>query len=227
MGALTINLEGLILMTNKQIAGALVLLIAVVFGVYALRNLGSRVDNSSNNENSSSSTDQTASGTPSTTAATPGTTGGTPKPVPQGMEVNGTPTLANLTYDIEGTKIILVEGTGMVGARKTLLSDYGAWGDLNGNGTPDAAVVLVDQPGGTGMFYYVVGVVDQNNVRKATNAILLGDRIKLQSVAVANNVITVKLLDRKAGDPMTAEPTVAKTLTFHFANGFLIPGAAQ
>jgi hypothetical protein len=213
-------------MTNKQIAGVLVLLIAVVFGVYAIRNFGGSAGSDQNGDTNGSSTDEMASGTPNTTSpgSTAGGTAPASAPIPPGMEVNGTPTIANLSYDIEGTKLKLADGIFTGGARKTMLSDFGAWGDLNSNGTPDAAVVLIDQPGGSGSFYYVAAVLDGASGHMPTNSILLGDRVKIQSVAVANGVITVQLLDRKSGEPMSTVPSEAKTLSFHVAGGALVAG---
>ena len=131
----------------------------------------------------------------------------------------------NFTYDIEGEKIILVDGTstqdivpGSAEKLETTVFEKPAVGDLNGDGKNDSAVLLVQDSGGTGLFYYLVAVFNDVGVIKNTNSIFIGDRIEPVSVVIKDNKIELSYVDRNAGDPMTAEPTVKITRSFEIKN---------
>jgi len=131
----------------------------------------------------------------------------------------------NFTYDIEGEKIILVDGTstqdivpGSAEKLETTVFEKPAVGDLNGDGKNDSAVLLVQDSGGTGLFYYLVAVFNDAGVIKNTNSIFIGDRIEPVSVVIKDNKIELSYVDRNAGDPMTAEPTVKITRSFEIKN---------
>lgn len=85
-------------------------------------------------------------------------------------------------------------------------------GDVSGDGRPDAALLLQNDSGGSGTFYYAVVAVDDGGSYRATNALPLGDRIKPESVNVADGRFVYRFLERKPGEPMSAEPTVQKTV---------------
>lgn len=112
----------------------------------------------------------------------------------------------NATYIIEGQPITLVNGS----ASTSMTTVFGqpTSGDLNGDGNPDAAVILVQQPGGSGTFYYVAAALDIASATVGTNAILLGDRIAPQTLEIANGQIVANYADRAAGQPMTTPPSV-------------------
>ncbi|MEI6553493.1 MAG: hypothetical protein WCO09_02895, partial [bacterium] len=121
----------------------------------------------------------------------------------------------NFTYDIEGEKIILKDGTstsdvvpGSAEKLETTVFDKPAIGDLNGDGKNDSAILLVQDSGGTGLFYYLVGVYSDAGVAKNTNSIFIGDRIEPVSVVIKNSKIELSYVDRNPNDPMTADPTV-------------------
>jgi hypothetical protein len=81
-----------------------------------------------------------------------------------------------------------------------------AFGDLNGDGVEDAAVALLVTPGGSGSFTYVAAVINADGDARPTNAVLIGDRVALQSVRVVDGEIHVSWMDRKPSDPMTTKP---------------------
>ena len=121
----------------------------------------------------------------------------------------------NFTYDIEGEKIKLVDGNsvsdiapGSVEKLETTTFDKPAIGDLNKDGKNDSAILLVQDSGGTGLFYYLVAVINDVGVIKNTNSIFIGDRIDPVSVLINDNKIELNYIDRNPNDPMSAEPTV-------------------
>ena len=94
-------------------------------------------------------------------------------------------------------------------------------GDLDGDGDPDAAVLLVATPGGSGTFYYAAAAINDNGTYVGTNAILLGDRVAPQNVAVSNGMIIANYAERKPGEPFTAQPSVGVSKYIRVENGVL------
>jgi hypothetical protein len=128
----------------------------------------------------------------------------------------------NATYNIDNEKVTLVDGKTMSkpvelgAATRTITKILGrpASGDLNSDGKADAAVVLTQNPGGSGTFYYVAAAVNVNGQAHGTNAILLGDRIALRTVRIVGGQIIVAYADRKRSEPFSAKPTVPVTKHF-------------
>ncbi|BCF95928.1 hypothetical protein PPGU19_004970 [Paraburkholderia sp. PGU19] len=80
---------------------------------------------------------------------------------------------------------------------------------------PAAAVFLVDEPGGSGIFNYVA--VAFSDCSK-TNAVFLGDRIVPRSIVFHGRSIVVTYLDRKLDEPMAAIPKVKNSMTLGFGS---------
>jgi hypothetical protein len=84
------------------------------------------------------------------------------------------------------------------------------------------ASIIEDSPGGLGTFYYVIGGMLVDGKAFYSKPVLLGDRIKIESLEVSspdkkhNGVIKVKYLDRAAGEPMASEPTIEVLNKFGF-----------
>lgn len=91
---------------------------------------------------------------------------------------------------------------------RILLGKEQLFGDLNGDGTEDAVVTLVVDPGGSGTFTYLALVLNEAGIPKPLAAVLLGDRIILKSMEIQPGIITVTMLSRKPDEPMSTEPTV-------------------
>lgn len=128
----------------------------------------------------------------------------------------------NFTVNIDGTQFKLVDGLAEVvypggGVTKNTLRIFGepAFGDLTGDGVEDAAVFLEHNPGGSGTFYYAALLVGGQNVR-ATNAMFLGDRIAPQTVGIQDGRAVYNIAERAPNDPMTARPSVGKSIWIHY-----------
>src|SRR6185503_4941909 len=124
----------------------------------------------------------------------------------------------NATYTLDGQPVTLVNGKAETpvapgSATKSTTTIFGQpiLGDLNGDGKLDAAVILVQNPGGSGTFYYIAAAINTADVAEGTNAVLLGDRIAPQTTAIKNGQIIENYADRKPGEPMTAAPSVGVT----------------
>jgi hypothetical protein len=138
------------------------------------------------------------------------------------------PDPANATYTIERDAVTLVGGKaerpvapGSAAKQVTSLAEQRTSGDIDGDGRPDAVVVLVHQPGGSGTFYYLTALLNLSSGAKATNAILLGDRVLIQAVKVDGSTIVVDYLVRRPGEPLSAQPTVATTMRSTVQGGIL------
>jgi hypothetical protein len=123
----------------------------------------------------------------------------------------------NATYRIDGVEYTLVDGQSAVQAApgfsmkiRTLIVGDPVQGDVDGDGGMDFAVALVHQPGGSGTFYYAAVLSAEGDHQRAVNAILLGDRIRIESLTLRNSYLRVDFLDRAAGDAMAKEPTLPR-----------------
>lgn len=89
-------------------------------------------------------------------------------------------------------------------------------GDLDGDGDMDGAILLVNNPGGSGTFYYAVLVMNNAGKYDATNVLLLGDRIAPQTIEIHDGRAVFNYAERKASEPMTTPPSMGKSLWIHF-----------
>lgn len=108
--------------------------------------------------------------------------------------------------------------------RRVSLSDFVARGELDGNPGEDAAVILIDQPGGSGTFYYLAALVRGGEGWEGVPAVFLGDRIRIESLSIDSDdrEISVTLRTRADGVAMAVEPTVVQTQSYRVAAGALV-----
>lgn len=82
------------------------------------------------------------------------------------------------------------------------------YGDMDNDGDDDTALMLQYSGGGTGVFYYAVVALRDGDRYRATNTMLLGDRIAPQSVDVADGVATYNYAVRGGDEPMSTPPSI-------------------
>lgn len=135
----------------------------------------------------------------------------------------------NISYTIEGKLIDLVDGRSelpiVVGSvLKIVTTTFGEpiFGELNGDSVADTAIMLTQETGGSGTFFYVVAAVNKNGNYKGTNAILLGDRVAPQTIEIRDGVLVANYVERKAGEPITAQPSVGVSKYLEVKNGVLV-----
>jgi hypothetical protein len=128
--------------------------------------------------------------------------------------------LRNTSYPVEytaGGTAPLGEGVyeeeaapGSASVVRIQLSDSIAFGDLDGDGVQDAAVVLISETGGSGTFYDLVAVLDRNGQPFPVAMTNLGDRIELNGLSIEAGEIVVDMVTQGPNDAM-ANPTQAET----------------
>lgn len=129
----------------------------------------------------------------------------------------------NISYTVSGEIFTLKDGRaekertpGSTSTKSVSIFGEPAYGDLDADGDTDAALVLVNDPGGSGTFYYAVLAMRESETYRATNAMLLGDRIALQTIEIRDSRAVYNYAERRADEPMTALPSINKSVWVHY-----------
>ena len=93
------------------------------------------------------------------------------------------------------------EGSGASAFSVQMLNVYG-FGDLNGDGKDDAAVILAENGGGTGTFVSVIAVTNQSGAPHQAGQKQLGDRVIVNSVDISSGVIHLDMVVQGPSDPL-------------------------
>lgn len=96
-----------------------------------------------------------------------------------------------------------------------------AFGDLNGDGVTDAAVVFWYNTGGSGIFEEICAVVATPENPLVTESIPLGDRVGIESVRIVRGIIVLDLLTH-APHAGLANADVRAVCKFKFAGNRLV-----
>jgi heat shock protein HslJ len=76
-----------------------------------------------------------------------------------------------------------------------------AYGDLNGDGVDDAAVLLVENSGGTGVFTYVGVQLNVDGQPVDAGTAWVGDRTQAKSMAIENGQVIMEIVTQGPSDP--------------------------
>lgn len=140
----------------------------------------------------------------------------------------------NTTYTIDGSWVTLTNGTTEITittttATKMKIATFGepVYGDISGDGVPDAAMLLTINSGGSGTFYYVVAAIKNSDGYSGTNAVLLGDRIAPQTIEIKKDLIFANYAVRRANEAMTVRPSVGVTKYIKYENNALMVANAK
>jgi hypothetical protein len=127
----------------------------------------------------------------------------------------------NAVYRIDGKPVRLVDGaaeeSGAPGSAirvRTVVFGRPVSGDLDDDGDDDAVSWLRRESGASGTFYYIVAALNDGGRFQGTEAVLLGDRIAPQALAIRNGVVEAKFADRRRAEAMTVPPTVTTIAYF-------------
>lgn len=123
------------------------------------------------------------------------------------------------TFVIGGKSVTLKSGYSEVAnlgsSSKTITRYFGndATGDINGDGRIDRAFLITQEMGGSGTFFYVVGLLDTPAGNVGTDGVLLGDRIAPQNTSIdSKGTVLVNYADRKVTDSFASPATEGKSL---------------
>lgn len=135
----------------------------------------------------------------------------------------------NASYVINGEEVSLVDGISSIeaapGSASKITTEYfgnEVRGDFNSDGVKDAAFLLSQETGGSGVFYYVAAALGTGAGYKGTNALLIGDRIAPQTTEVNGKQIIVNYAGRASNEPMTASPSIGYSKYFEVRDGELV-----
>jgi hypothetical protein len=141
--------------------------------------------------------------------------------------------LKNMTYKVEGAtkgKATLRNGKfadkpferGAASRLQVFFGDHVAHGDLNGDGTADAAVILWENGGGSGTFVHLAAVSNEGGKPRHIDSVCLGDRVNIQALSIKGGVITVEILTQGPHDAMP-DPNLHEAHRFILQNDRLVP----
>jgi len=126
----------------------------------------------------------------------------------------------NAEYVIDGKAVKLTDGISEIdieegSASKITTRYFGNYvqKDLNNDGREDVVFLLTQETGGSGTFFYVVAALNTEDGYVGSQGLLLGDRIAPQTTqSGSGNIVIVNYTDRAPGEPMTAQPSVGKSI---------------
>ncbi len=134
----------------------------------------------------------------------------------------------NASYDLDGKIVSFIDGhsekeavPGSAAKIETSIFGEPARGDLDADGDEDAALMIIENPGGTGTFFYVSVAINDSTGTIGIDSVFLGDRVIPQNISIINGEIVVNYTVREKGEPFSAEPTVDATTRIILVNGKL------
>lgn len=121
----------------------------------------------------------------------------------------------SLRYTIEGQPVQLQDGVAereaAPGSASKVVTRYlgnELHKELNGDGRDDVALLLTQDRGGSGTFYYVVAALQTEDGWIGSHAMLLGDRIAPQAITSGpGKSIVVSYAEHASGEPVAAPPS--------------------
>ena len=129
--------------------------------------------------------------------------------------------LKNTEYQAQnGMRLVkMVDGKYEIGSGADYMSvsmlDKVAFGDLNSDSSQDAAIILVENYGGSGAFEYLVPVFNNSGAPLPSSGFFLGDRVVVNSLNIADGRIILDMLVQAPNDPLCC-PSQPMTQSYKF-----------
>ena len=112
--------------------------------------------------------------------------------------------------------------TGDADGRQSLeVVDMDARGDLDGDGRVDAVVLLAYWGGGSGIFYYLAAVLNEQDHARHIASVALEDRVQVNSLRVAGGRVVVHMVMHRFSDPFCC-PTLPVTKVYVLRSNVLV-----
>jgi hypothetical protein len=102
------------------------------------------------------------------------------------------------------------------------LTDFYAIGDISGDGAADAAVILATTSNDGTVYYSLAGLINDNGDFKPAGVVLLGDRVRIDQLSIANGLVTVEYARRRPTDAECC-PSLQTTGTYTLRRNLLVP----
>ena len=102
-----------------------------------------------------------------------------------------------------------------------MLDEHFAIGDLNSDGLEDAALVVVESMGGSGVFYSVAAFINEGGTLVQKDSAFIDDRPIVHSIEIINGEIQLNANVHGLNDPMV-DPTVNLTKTYRLIGEKLV-----
>jgi hypothetical protein len=103
----------------------------------------------------------------------------------------------------------------------TRLLEPAAFGDLNGDGAPDAVVGLATQSGGTGHFVELAAILNRDGSPQNVDTLPLGDRVVIEEAGIQDGIITLQMRVHGPDDGLCC-PSQLETWQFQLQGDHLI-----
>ncbi len=145
---------------------------------------------------------------------------GTPAPLTDDQLKNGSYELQDIgAFQLTGGRYEKKYGEGATQVNRVGLQVV-AFGDLNKDGAEDAVTILWANTGGSGTFIYLVALTNQKGTPKQAAAVLLGDRVQVKALVIAEGMVRVTTLSHGPNDPLCC-PTQETTRTYQLQGNAL------
>jgi hypothetical protein len=140
-------------------------------------------------------------------------------------------TLERTTYLTESTDVGTAKLEGgefrqpiAPGSASELVIQLDKWttGELDGSYGVDAAAITVEDPGGSGTFYFLHALVNDEGALHDADFAFLGDRVRIEGVSIHGQIITVAMLDRAPDEPYAEPPKMAVIRQFRLEDETLV-----
>lgn len=131
--------------------------------------------------------------------------------------------LKNYTYWLKdfNIQVTLKDGVFSNDSIQCQLIEPAALGDLNGDGQGDAAVMLAIKSGGSGTFYNLITILDQNNTLVQTGFSYIGDRQVVKNLEIVRGRIILDYLTQGGNAPLCC-PNEHRLRSYLLENGALL-----
>ncbi|MFZ2763750.1 MAG: hypothetical protein WAX80_01790 [Minisyncoccia bacterium] len=125
-----------------------------------------------------------------------------------------------VTFSISGVPVTLEDGvaevkTSLGGDEMTTVRYFGneAVQDIDGDGEDDMVFLITQDVSAGNKYFFLVGALKREGGYIGSQAVLIGDRIAPQTTeADEGRSVVVNYADRAPGEPITARPSVGKSL---------------
>lgn len=115
---------------------------------------------------------------------------------------------------------------GLSRPRVQLVEDIHVRGDLDGDGVDEAAVLLAESAGGSGVMTYLALVAWRDGIPENRDTVLIGDRVQIRSLALDQRELILDFI--KAGPKDAACCPTRKTRTiFQLRHGQLVEASSK